>query len=61
MEKIWLVIITTLLLIACSANDYLDSTICEGHGGVQLCYRDIGTTHGHIMCQDGTTTSKECY
>lgn len=64
MEKlltIALVLLSLTLLSSCKPSDYFDSSVCEGHGGMQVCYRSFGETHGHPMCKDGSMSLKECY
>lgn len=54
------VIILLLLLLASCSYD-IPPNACDGHGGIAICYKYEGTTHGHIMCKDGTESTKECY
>ncbi len=61
MLKLTVIVIFILTIFACHSSNYDPGKGCEDRGGVQMCYRDIGTTHGHLMCKDGTTISQECY
>ena len=50
------IIMVILLIIICGCSSNHGSTdCCQDHGGVAMCYRATGATHGHIMCRDGYT------
>jgi hypothetical protein len=59
--KALLFIVLILALFGCNIDSNTDSTnCCKDHDGVAMCYRPTGASHGHIMCKDGYTCTREC-
>ena len=54
-----LLLMLLIILCGCSSN-HGSTDCCQDHGGVAMCYRATGATHGHIMCRDGYTCREEC-
>lgn len=61
MKIIIILLYLFFFLISCHSSDYYTSNGCDGHGGVVMCYREFASTHGHLLCRDGTRSSIECY
>jgi len=40
--------------------EFHDDSCCEHHSGYSYCDKDLGATHGHIICRDGYRCSDEC-
>ena len=56
-----LLLILIFISLGCTVDNSDNTDCCKTHGGVAMCYRPTGASHGHIMCKDGYTCQKECY
>ena len=57
---VFILIFLILSIVGCH-RDKGNTSCCDNHGGVAMCYRATGASHGHIMCRDGKTCLDECY